>query len=74
MDSRRILSIMWVTGGGAKAGLRIKRDFTREKRHENDTLYFDQLIIHIPSLSAQNKIIQRLRIAINTLKTKGLST
>ena len=48
---------MWVTGGGAKVGVRVKRDFTRKMRHENDTLYFDQSIIHIPRLLKQNKII-----------------
>jgi hypothetical protein len=74
MDLRRILSIMWVTGGGAKVGVRVKRDFTRKIRHENDTLYFDQLIIHIPRLLKQNKIIQRFIIAMNTLKIKGLSS
>jgi len=57
MDLRRILRIMWVTGGGAKVGVRVKRDFTRKMRHENDTLYFDQSIIHIPRLLKQNKII-----------------
>jgi hypothetical protein len=54
---RRILSIVWITSSEAKVGVCIKRDFTRKMRHENDTLYFDQLIIYIPRPLKQNKIV-----------------
>jgi hypothetical protein len=57
MNLRPISNITWVINSGAKIGIRVKRDFTRKIRHENDTLYFDQSIIHISRLLKQNEII-----------------
>ena len=64
---------MWIAGSGAKVGVRVNRDFTRKKRREIDTTYFDQPIIHILHLLKLKKIVQRLRIVINNSETKDFN-
>ena len=53
---------MWIAGSGAKVGVRVNCDFTRKKRREIDTTYFDQPIIHILHLLKLIKLYKGLEL------------
>jgi hypothetical protein len=63
---------MWRAGSGAKVGVHVNLDFTRKKRREINTTYFDQPIIHILHLLKLIKLYKGLELLQITQKQKIL--